>query len=128
MRAISDLELKSNQEEILPGYTEAFPYVCMFRRMDECIGRKIAWHWHSALEIDYVEEGELEYKTPENPLLLHKGEAVFFNSDVLHTVTAGTAGYMHIYLTEISLQECLEVFLNGNILCRFWKISGRECM
>ena len=100
MIATPYLELKSNREEILPGYTEEFPYVCMFRRMDECIGRKIAWHWHSALEIDYVEEGELEYKTPENPLLLHKGEAVFFNSDVLHTVTARSRDsrlYAHLF-------------------------------
>lgn len=100
MRATSDLELKSNKEEILPGYTEEFPYVCMFRRMDECIGRKIAWHWHFALEIDYVEEGELEYKTPEDSIVLHKGEVVFFNSDVLHTVTAKSRNsklYAHLF-------------------------------
>lgn len=100
MRATSDLELKSNREEILPEYTDEFPYVCMFRRMDECIGRKIAWHWHSALEIDYVEEGELEYKTPEDSIVLHKGEAVFFKSDVLHTVTAKNRNsrlYAHLF-------------------------------
>lgn len=100
MRAISDLELKSNKEEILPEYTDEFPYVCMFRRMDECIGKKIAWHWHFALEIDYVEEGELEYKTPEGSIVLHKGEAIFFNSNVLHTVTAKSRNsrlYAHLF-------------------------------
>lgn len=100
MIATPHLELKSDKEEILPGYSEEFPYVCMFRRMDECIGRKIAWHWHSALEIDYVEEGEIEYRMPDCSVILHKGEAVFINSDVLHTVSAKTRGgrlYAHLF-------------------------------
>ncbi len=100
MIATPYLELKSNREEILPGYSEEFPYVCMFRRMDECIGRKIAWHWHSALEIDYVEEGEVEYKTPDSSIILRRGEAVFINSDVLHTVSARGRGgriYAHLF-------------------------------
>lgn len=100
MIATPHLELRSNKEEILPGYTEEFPYVCMFRRMDECIGRKIAWHWHSALEIDYVEEGEVEYKAPDSSIVLHKGDAVFVNSDVLHTVSAKSRGsriYAHLF-------------------------------
>ncbi len=100
MIATPHLELKSNKEEILPGYTEEFPYVCMFRRMDECIGRKIAWHWHSALEIDYVEEGEIEYKMPDSSVTLHKGEAIFINSDVLHMVSAKGRGgriYAHLF-------------------------------
>lgn len=100
MRTISNLELKSNKEEILPGYTEEFPYVCVIRNMDECIGRKVAWHWHLALEIDYLEEGELEYRTPEDSIVLHKGEAVFFNSNVLHTVTAKSRNsrlYAHLF-------------------------------
>lgn len=100
MIATPYLELKSNREEVLPGYTEEFPYVCMFRRMDECIGRKIAWHWHSALEIDYVEEGEIEYKVPEGSVVLRRGEAVFINSDILHTVSAKSRGgriYAHLF-------------------------------
>lgn len=100
MIATPHLELKSNREEVLPGYTEEFPYVCMFRRMDECIGRKIAWHWHSALEIDYVEEGEIEYRMPDSSVVLHKGEAIFINSDVLHTVSAkgrGSRLYAHLF-------------------------------
>lgn len=100
MIATPHLELKSNKEEVLPGYTEEFPYVCMFRCMDECIGRKIAWHWHSALEIDYVEEGEVEYKAPDSSVVLHKGEALFINSDVLHTVSAKRRGsriYAHLF-------------------------------
>lgn len=100
MIATPHLELKNNREEVLPEYTEEFPYVCMFRRTDECIGRKIAWHWHSALEIDYVEEGEIEYKTPDRSVILHKGDAVFINSDVLHTVSAKGRGgriYAHLF-------------------------------
>ena len=77
MIATPYLELKSNREEVLPGYTEEFPYVCMFRRMDECIGRKIAWHWHSALEIDYVEEGEIEYKVPEGSVTAQGGSCFY---------------------------------------------------
>ncbi len=89
---ISYLKLKNNKEEILPEYTEEFPYVCVFRCMDKCIGRRVAWHWHSVPEIDYVEEGAIEYKTPDSSVILHKGEAIFINSNVLHTVSARGRG------------------------------------
>ena len=92
MIATPYLELKSNTDQLWPGYTAEFPYVCMLRHMDDCIGKKIAWHWHTALEIDYIEEGEIEYRIPEGAFTVHKGEAVFINSNTLHTVTAKGRG------------------------------------
>ena len=102
MIKVDSLHLDENNEEILPVYTEAFPYVCMSREMDGCIARSIPWHWHSPFEIDYVEKGEMEYRTTSDTYLLHEGDAIFINSNVMHDIRVkegmhGCKIYAHIF-------------------------------
>jgi hypothetical protein len=62
------LNLKDNNEEIVPIDSAEYPFVCIYRYLDRCIGSIIPWHWHSVLELSYVAEGELIYQTPDETL------------------------------------------------------------
>lgn len=82
----SQANLGNHNEEILPMNSEEFPYACMYAEMDHYIGKSIPWHWHSAFEIDYVEEGEMEFRTVNEIIRLQQGSAIFINSNILHDV------------------------------------------
>lgn len=42
------------------------------------------WHWHNAIELLYVEQGQLEYATPRGNMVLNEHSAVLVNTGVLH--------------------------------------------
>jgi AraC-like DNA-binding protein len=73
-----------NNHEALPLASEGFPYACTRNEMDRYAENSISWHWHAAVEITYVEEGTVRVLTPEQEMILNKGDAVFINSGVLH--------------------------------------------
>lgn len=73
-----------NNHEALPLVSEGFPYACTRNEMDRYAENSISWHWHAAVEITYVEEGTVRVLTPEQEMILNKGDAVFINSGVLH--------------------------------------------
>lgn len=73
-----------NNHEVVPVASDGFPYVCIRTELDRYADKSITWHWHSAFEIVYVGEGEATVQTPEERILLQKGDAVFINSGVLH--------------------------------------------
>ena len=98
----SGVNLGDNSEEIVPTHSEDFPYVCMYADLDSHIGQCFPWHWHALFEIDYVKEGEVDFCTSDNIYHLKKGDAIFINSNVLHTVRArdGVSGckiYAHLF-------------------------------
>ncbi len=43
-------------------------------------------HWHEDIQFIYVLEGEIEVVTLENRTILHKGEGIFINKNVVHLV------------------------------------------
>ena len=97
MRIIADMtiysgefRLNENRQEILTSLSEDFPYTCLEVELDNLIGR--SWHWHTALEIDYVGSGTLCLQTPEHSLILRAGDAVFINSQVIHDARAQIQG------------------------------------
>lgn len=83
----SNFQSDSNDREILPAEFSSQPYICMLTDLIKYNGI-FPWHWHSALEIDYIVEGDIEFQTPEYTTLLKKGDAVFINSEILHTYHA----------------------------------------
>lgn len=88
MLVTSDFQSGNNSREILPMEQSGFPYLCMYRDMNAYVDREFPWHWHTAFEIDYVQEGELEFRTADSSVTLRKGEAIFINSGVLHSYCA----------------------------------------
>lgn len=44
----------------------------------------VPWHWHNAIELFYMESGELTYYTPHKKLIFPAGSAGMVNANVLH--------------------------------------------
>ena len=82
MADVYETRLKENSnEEILPGYSADFPYVNSRAFLDNY---HVPWHWHKAVELFYMESGELEYETPGGRTYFPQGSGGLINADVLH--------------------------------------------
>lgn len=95
---------RSNEQkqEVIPQEAGRNAYACFYRELDECIGKRVSWHWHPAIEIDYVVEGEIKYQTTEKNIIAHTGEMIFINSNVMHMVYSqnnrqGCKLYAHLF-------------------------------
>ena len=84
----TNFQADSNNKEILPNQFMEFPYICMLTELDNYRDKCFPWHWHSAFEIDYVAEGEMEFRTSDNVTCLKKGDAAFINSGIMHAYRA----------------------------------------
>ena len=89
------------RREIFPVEMVGFPCHCRRSELRPHRRKTIPWHWHNAFEINYVDEGAMEYRTPEQTVTVHKGEVLFTNSGVLHTCTLadpeGCIYYTHLF-------------------------------
>lgn len=85
MKTVDKLLFKPNsKEELLPGYTEKFPHIASCVELDKYPERYVPWHWHSTLELFYIERGSLEYCTPQGKQVFLAGSGGLVNSNVLH--------------------------------------------
>lgn len=85
MKIIHGVELKlESYEELLPDFSPEFPYIASRVELDRFIGRQSPWHWHKEVELFYMEQGELEYDTPQGKTVFPVGSGGFVNSNVLH--------------------------------------------
>ncbi len=98
MDNILEMRRKENSgEEILAGYTPEFPYVSsrtFVSRYD------VLWHWHKSVELFYIEEGTLEYETPQGRVICPAGTGGLVNAGVLHTTRpqeSHTVQLLHIF-------------------------------
>ena len=99
MADVYETRLKENSnEEILPGYSADFPYVNSRAFLDNY---HVPWHWHKAVELFYMESGELEYETPGSRTYFPQGSGGLINADVLHITRpcadAPTIQRLHIF-------------------------------
>lgn len=85
MKIIRKIELKpGSYEEELPGISAEFPYIASYVELDKYAGRQSPWHWHKEVELFYMEQGSLEYDTPQGKTVFTPGSGGFVNSNVLH--------------------------------------------
>lgn len=73
-----------SQEEKMGGFIEDFPYAPLYVELDKYAGRFVPWHWHKAVELFYMESGQLEYYTPKHKIIFPEGSGGLVNSNVLH--------------------------------------------
>ncbi len=59
------------------------------------------WHWHPAIELFYIENGELKYHTPSRTITFSAGSAGMVNSNVLHMTELQTHKEKSIQLLHI---------------------------
>ena len=85
MHIVRHLEYYSgSKEEKLPDFRPDFPYIATQVELDHYKGFFVPWHWHKALELFYMESGELRYHTPGGTLVFPAGSGGLVNSNVLH--------------------------------------------
>ena len=80
-----ELSLRTNSEEIISKEAGALPFVCKLNDGEQFAGRHVPWHWHEWIELDYVEKGHFQIQDGNKALEVKQGEAVFINSNVLHS-------------------------------------------
>ena len=85
MKLIRGIEFcAGSREERLPDFAPDFPYIASRVEMDFYPERFVPWHWHSAVELFYMESGSLEYSTPQGKAVFPQGSGGFVNTNVLH--------------------------------------------
>ena len=76
MRIIRSLEFQiGSKEEKLPYGTPDFPYLASRAELDFYREPFVPWHWHNAIELFYMESGELKYYTPHKFISGFRGSA-----------------------------------------------------
>lgn len=66
-----------------------FPYLILNVKNDVAVPRNPGFHvmhWHEDLQFIYVLEGMVRMQTLEENVLLHAGEGIFINKNVVHLV------------------------------------------
>lgn len=85
MRITRSLEFQAaSKEEKLPYNSLDFPYIASRAELDFYRESFVPWHWHSAIELFFIESGELTYATPNHTLVFPAGSAGMVNAGVLH--------------------------------------------
>lgn len=86
MRNLQSIQIDGNSnEEILPGFTQEFPYIATCAELDRYANSFTPWHWHRSVELFYIQSGFLEYMTPGGKWIFPAGSGGFVNSNVLHS-------------------------------------------
>lgn len=73
-----------NRKELFPESFEKFLHLALRAELNRYRESGVPWHWHGAVEIFYMESGELEYTTPGGQMRFPASSGGFVNSGVLH--------------------------------------------
>ena len=98
---------EESNEELLPGFSQDFPYIASRAELDKYIEPGTPWHWHRTVELFYMERGTLEYTTPNGKWIFPAGSGGFVNSNVLHTSRVVPSGGETIQLLHLFDPELL---------------------
>ena len=98
------LHIGSNQMEVVEGLRNEYPYAYHYADLGKTL---VPWHWHEALEINFVAEGSVKVCTASQSQIFSKGEAFFLNSNVLASMENQNDCIMESHLFH-------PVFLSGH--------------
>lgn len=102
MRITRSIEFQvGSKEEKLPYDTPDFPYIASRAELDFYRELLVPWHWHNAVELFYMESGELKYYTPHETLVFPAGSAGMVNANVLHKTQIQRRSEKNIQLLHI---------------------------
>ena len=74
------LRIQNNQMEDVEGLHNAYPYAYHYVELNKTA---VPWHWHEALELNFVAAGQVKVCTTSQVQVFHAGEGFFTNSNVL---------------------------------------------
>ncbi|HJB91630.1 MAG TPA: AraC family transcriptional regulator [Candidatus Eisenbergiella merdigallinarum] len=102
MRITRNLEFQAgSKEERLPFVSSDFPYLASRAELDYYRESFVPWHWHNAIELFYMESGELDYHTPNGTVSFSAGTAGMINSNVLHMTKIRTHSAENVQLLHL---------------------------
>ena len=108
MRITRSLEFQlGSKEEKMPYTASNFPYIASQAELDWYREPFVPWHWHKAVELFYIESGELEYCTPNGTIVFPAGSGGLINSNVLHMTKFQTRREKNIQLLHIFEPELI---------------------
>ena len=108
MQNIRSIQIhEESSEELLPGFSQDFPYIASCAELDKYIEPATPWHWHRTVELFYMESGTLEYITPNGKWTFPAGSGGFVNSNVLHASRVVPSGEETIQLLHLFDSELL---------------------
>lgn len=111
MKTVRGVEFYTgSREEKLPDFTPEFPYLASRAELDYYQDPFVPWHWHRAIELFYIESGELRYETPNETMVFSAGTGGMMNSNILHKTEIMTRSERNIQLLHIFEPE----FLGGS--------------
>ncbi len=73
------------QKELKQHGSGGFPFLVSRERLSRYEAGSFMWHWHPEIEITLVQRGRMLYRVNDRTFHLKEGEALFGNSNVLHT-------------------------------------------
>lgn len=98
------IKIRHNQMEEIEGLHNEYPYAYHHVQLPSTI---VPWHWHEALEFNYVLSGCVKVTTPGQNLQFSANEAFFINSNVLATMVPVNTCVLDSHLFDA-------VFLGGH--------------
>lgn len=72
-------------EELLPQFHSDFPYIRTCLDFQQNVQKYYPWHWHKAIEIFYVDRGQLIHSTPFGEITFPAGSGAIINANILHS-------------------------------------------
>lgn len=78
---------RGGREEAFPETAEDWPYIAERAEFARYPGNSVPWHWHSEVELFYMEQGAIDYRTraTHEHARFEEGSAGFINGGVLHS-------------------------------------------
>jgi AraC family transcriptional regulator, melibiose operon regulatory protein len=87
-----DIDIASDLHELTKHGTPIFPCAGYDEDPGKYLAGNIPWHWHEEIEVILAVEEDTLVLCGEKEYLLHPGEAIFVNCNVLHKLKRGQKG------------------------------------
>ena len=87
-----DISIAPDLHELTKHGTPIFPCAGYDEDPGKYLVGNIPWHWHEEIEIILSVEGDTLVLCDEAEFLLHEGEMIFVNTNVLHKLKRGQKG------------------------------------
>lgn len=84
---LDKIQIKTNQshKELKEHGSFQFPVLVSDETLSRYKSGSFLWHWHKEIEFTYVAAGSMLYQINDETFYLSEGEALFGNSNALHT-------------------------------------------
>lgn len=79
------IQIDKDKKELKSHGSYSFPFQISYEELENYERNAFLWHWHPEIELTLFLEGEMEYQINDCIYQVKKGEALFCNSNTLHT-------------------------------------------